>query len=291
LFQQDAQPPAIRRSGRGRSGQRPRRGSAKDICASACYVWHGGLREKAGSMRRGSRTSPNAFAHRRRNRGRRGLAALLVAFHAAPSPACEMSLVLALDASSSVDDREYRLQRDGLAAALTDREVMTAIRTQGGIWLLAFEWSGGRHQYDWLGWTFLDDPASIRRAAARLGSAERRVDEFPTALGYAIGHALIRLGEAPERCARRVVDVSGDGVNNDGFPPASAYRASDIGGVIVNGLVIEGDAPPPVPYYRTQVIHGPGAFLEIAEDYADYAEAMRRKLLREIASNAYVSLP
>jgi Ca-activated chloride channel homolog len=83
--------------------------------------------------------------------------------------------------------------------------------------------------------------------------------------------------------------VAGDGVNNDGFPPASAYWTNDMAGITVNALVIEGDLPPPAPYYREEVTRGLGAFLEIATSYEDYATAMRRKLLREIVLS-YVSL-
>lgn len=207
----------------------------------------------------------------------------------APAPACPLALVLALDASSSVDEREYRLQRDGLATALADEEVVEAIVAQGGIWVTAFEWSGAWQQYDWLGWTFLDDAASVRRAAARLGGASRQSDGFPTALGYALGYALAQLRHAPEPCARQVIDVAGDGINNHGFPPGSVYRANDLTGVTVNALVIEGATPPPAPYYRAQVIRGPGAFVEVTADFADYTEAMRRKLLREIPAQ-YVML-
>jgi Ca-activated chloride channel homolog len=222
---------------------------------------------------------------------RAGGAALLALLAPAAALGCGLSLVLALDVSSSISSRDFRLQRDGLAAALGEDDVVRAIGAQGGIWLSAFEWSGGRHQYDWLGWTFIRDPAPIRAVAARLAAAQRRVDEFPTALGYALGYALIRLRDAPVRCARRVVDVSGDGINNDGFPPESAYRANDMTDVTVNGLVIVGDTPPPAPYYRERVIYGPGAFIEIADGYGDYAEAMRRKLLREIGAYSYVMLP
>lgn len=215
-------------------------------------------------------------------------AALLALLPLGPARACALSLVLALDVSSSVDSREDRLQRDGLAAALTDPQVTEAIRAQGGIWLAAFEWSGAWNQYDWLDWTFLLTPAEIRAAAARIAASERQVDEFPTALGFAIGHALARQREAPATCRRRVIDIAGDGVNNHGFSPALAYHNGRADGITVNGLVIQGDTPPPVPYFRRYVLHGPGAFLEIAESYEDYARAMRRKLLREISGPAYV---
>ena len=80
--------------------------------------------------------------------------------------------------------------------------------------------------------------------------------------------------------------MSGDGITNEGFGPAEAYNAFDFGGVTVNGLVIEGEYPDPVIYYREQVIRGPGAFIEIARDFSDYEDAMRRKLLREINGSA-----
>jgi hypothetical protein len=83
-------------------------------------------------------------------------------------------------------------------------------------------------------------------------------------------------------CDRRVIDVSGDGRGNDGFGPQAAYRAFDFAGVTVNGLAIAGAGEDVVAYYRTQVAHGPHAFVEVAAGFEDYARAMRRKLLREI---------
>ena len=218
------------------------------------------------------------------------LTPLNAAVLAPPLFACQLSLILALDVSASVDAREYKLQQEGMAAALTDPDVSQLILSQGGIWLMAFEWSGSRHQYPQLNWTFLDDPAAISAAAERLRSARRRVQEFPTSLGYAVGRALQEFRKAPEVCVRRVVDVAGDGVNNDGFPPESAYRANDMTGITVNGLVIEGENPPPVPYYLERVIHGPGAFVEVADSYDDYARAMRRKLLRELSFGSLAAL-
>lgn len=91
-------------------------------------------------------------------------------------------------------------------------------------------------------------------------------------------------------CLRQVVDVSGDGVNNEGFPPASAYRAFDYARITVNGLVVRGADPDPVPYYTREVIRGSGAFVEVAETYADYERAMARKLLREISGAPLAAL-
>lgn len=196
---------------------------------------------------------------------------------------CKLALVLALDVSSSVDDREHHLQSVGTAAALADPEVREAILFGGGgVLLSVFEWSGRNQQVIQLPWTYLDSDAAIAEAAASLLKADRSFKEFPTALGFAIGFARIHLEKAPMPCSRRVIDVSGDGVNNAGFLPESAYRAASFHGITVNGLVIKGAWPDPESFYRDQVVRGPGHFIEIAQGYASYSEAMKKKLVREI---------
>jgi len=210
---------------------------------------------------------------------------------AAPAFACSLSLVLAMDGSASVNAREHALQLNGLADALQDPDVTAAIEAVGGIWIMSFEWSGRYQQLLQLGWRHLTGSESAREAAARLRHAPRGFTEFPTALGYALGHAAVQMKQAPAACARKVIDVAGDGINNDGFGPESAYRAFDFDGVTVNGLVIAGPDAVPVDYYRENVLKGPGAFVEVAADYEDYARAMKRKLLREIFGSGYAALP
>lgn len=205
---------------------------------------------------------------------------------AAAQARCGLSLVLAIDVSSSVDEADYRLQMDGLAGALTDPSVMTAIIESGGIQAMAFEWSGRFSQVEVAPWAFLSGEASIRAFAGRISAHPRSRFDLPTALGHALGHAVTQFATAPLACARRVIDVSGDGVNNEGFGPMEAYRHFPVAGIQVNALVIAGADPDPVGYYRAEVLHGPGAFLEVAADFADYREAMRRKLLREINGSA-----
>jgi hypothetical protein len=216
--------------------------------------------------------------------------ALLLMTAAQPAGACSLSLVLAMDGSASVDAREHALQLNGLADALRDPDVVQAIEAVGGIWVTSFEWSGRHQQLQQLTWRNLTDLASAVEAAEILRKSPRGYTEFPTAIGYALGHAAVRMQKAPQPCARKVIDVAGDGINNDGFSPASAYRAFDFDGITVNGLVISGEEDPPVRYYRTNVIRGPGAFVEVAASYDDYAEAMKRKLLREIFGSGYASL-
>lgn len=205
-----------------------------------------------------------------------------------PAAACRLALLLALDVSSSVDAREYLLQRDGLARALIAPEVQTAfLSSRDPVALAAYEWSGRYNQHIVLDWTLVRGPGDLLAASRRITQVRRSEDEFPTALGYALGHAATLFAAAPA-CLRRTIDVSGDGVNNDGFAPGLAYRYFPLADVTVNGLVIdqtEGRADL-VRYFQREVLRGPGAFVEEAEGYDDFERAMRRKLEREVSSIA-----
>ena len=212
--------------------------------------------------------------------------ASFTAVEARAQPACSLALVLAIDVSSSVDERDYRLQMGGLASALNDPTIQQAIIGVGGILVTAFEWSGRRQQVDIAPWTFLAHPADITAFASRILNHQRAYSAFPTALGYALGHASGRLRQAPLECARQVIDVSGDGANNEGFGPELAYLNFPFDGVQVNALVIAGATPDPVSFYRNEVIYGPGAFMEVANGFRDFEAAMKRKLLREIVGGA-----
>jgi len=211
---------------------------------------------------------------------------LLSASSAYAQARCALSLVLAIDVSSSVDQDEYALQMQGIANALRDEEVIEAIRLSGGIQLFAFEWSGRRQQVDILPWTYLNDRTGLVAAAEVIGRHPRSYSDFPTALGFALGYSAIQLQKAPLACSRQAIDVSGDGVNNDGYEPGVAYRNFVFDGVQVNGLVIVGARPEPVPYFKSDVIFGPGAFVEVAAGFDDYERAMKRKLMREINGSA-----
>lgn len=212
--------------------------------------------------------------------------AAVLALTAAPAAAqCRLALVLALDVSSSVDAREDALQRTGLAAALRAPDVQAAILSQPGfpVALHVFEWSGRYQQSTLLGWRFLRSPADIDAAAAAIAESPRAHANFPTALGYALGHAATMLAQAP-RCERQTVDVSGDGRNNAGFGPQTAYRHFPFAEVTVNGLAIGNAAGGLAQYYRDRVIRGPRAFVETAADFEDFERAMERKLIRETST-------
>ena len=198
---------------------------------------------------------------------------------------CRLALVLALDVSSSVDAREDDLQRRGLAAALSAPDVQAAILSDRDypVVLYVFEWSGRYQQSALLDWRYLRSSEDITDAAAAIAESSRQHSNFPTALGYALGHAVTLIREGPQ-CERRTIDVSGDGRNNAGFGPQTAYRHFPFDGVTVNGLAIGGTQEGLPLYYEANVIRGPGAFVEKALNFEDFQTAMERKLIRETAT-------
>ncbi|AHM02711.1 hypothetical protein roselon_00256 [Roseibacterium elongatum DSM 19469] len=219
---------------------------------------------------------------------RRALLALAVAAGlAAPAPAtaqeqCRLALLLGLDVSASVDAEEYAQQIQGLAAALIDPNVVeAALSGNGPVALSIYEWSGRFQQDILVDWTMIRSEADLTTVAERVLRATRAHEDFPTALGYALGFAASHFAEAPP-CLFQTLDISGDGQNNDGFPPEAAYAHFPLAGVTVNGLAIGGASREIEQYYLDEVIQGPGAFVEFARSHDEFAEAMRRKLEREL---------
>jgi len=196
--------------------------------------------------------------------------------------ACRLALAIGLDASASVDSDEHRLMRAGLANALTSPVVMTALFDSAApVAILVYEWSGRRQQQVLVDWTILDTPTTRNAVAAEIVAAPRGDDEFPTALGYALGFGATQLAAAPA-CDFYTLDISGDGENNEGFQPSHAFAHFSFDNVTVNGLAIGGAAVDIVEYYQREILRGPGAFIEQARDYQDFEAAMLRKLEREL---------
>ena len=214
------------------------------------------------------------------------LVTLLMAVSGAAVAECRLALVLALDVSSSVDPTEDALQRGGVVAALTASEVAEAFfATDQHVALAVYEWSGRDQQDILLDWTLIDGPHALLTAAETVAATRRGHADYPTAMGHALGFG-VRLLEAAPPCARHTLDMAGDGQNNEGFGPQDAYNAYPFDEVTVNGLVVnagdfEGELGL-IPFYHAEVLHGRGAFLEIANGFADYERAMRRKLVREV---------
>lgn len=218
------------------------------------------------------------------------MAALLMATAPAPALACALELILAVDISGSIDRDEFTLQTEGMAAAFEDPKLAEAIAHQdGGIVVTLTQWSGATRQRQVTGWFHLTTPDTLGTFAQAIRNGGRQWRNYSTAIGEALAHAH-KVGEsAPKTCKRRVIDVSGDGVNNEGRDPRAVARALSAQGYTINALVIRGDSPDPVKYYRTHVIAGVGAFIEVAQNFEDYPRAILRKLLKEIEQQALIS--
>jgi hypothetical protein len=223
------------------------------------------------------------------------LVGMLAAFGATSAVAeCRLALLLALDVSSSVDAREDALQRGGVVAALTAPEVVEAFfATDQPVALAVYEWSGRYNQEVVLDWTLIRDKEALIVAAEVVAQSMRSHNDFPTAMGYALGFGAGMIARAPA-CLRQTLDMAGDGQNNEGFGPTEAYREFPFQGVTVNGLVVnaadfEGEVGL-IAFYEGEVKYGPGAFVEVADGFEDYERAMRRKLERELTPPAIGSL-
>jgi hypothetical protein len=213
------------------------------------------------------------------------LLALLLWSTGAQASGCRLALAVAMDVSSSVDADEDALQRGGLVAALISAEVQAAfLASDLPVALAVFEWSGRFNQQLLLDWTLIDGPDALLSAAETIAASTRSHSDFPTAMGHALGYGAGLLQRAPE-CLAMTLDMAGDGQNNDGFTPGQAYSAFPFDEVTVNGLVVNDDFEAEtglIAYYQREVARGPGAFVEVADGFADYERAMRRKLEREV---------
>jgi hypothetical protein len=204
----------------------------------------------------------------------------------------DVALVLAVDVSRSVDEDEARLQREGYRVAVSDPKVVEAIRggMLGSVAIAYTEWAGIEYQRLVIPWTRIASQRDADAWAETLAQAPRASLSW-TSISGAIDHARRVIEECPHEATRKVIDVSGDGVNNSGPPAEQARDRAAAEGITINGLPILNDRPtfgrpPPVPldqYFRESVIGGPGAFMIAAEDFEAFGNAVRRKLIREIA--------
>jgi hypothetical protein len=202
---------------------------------------------------------------------------------AAPAQAAALAVVFALDVSTSVTADSYILQRDGIAHAFGDPRLVKAIAaTPGGIEALVLEWSDPRNIAVTVGWTRIADGEGAARFAAAV-HARTRSSRGLTAIGPALAAAAAQFDHLPQPAARRVIDISGDGIANLGEPPAAARDAIIKTGITINGLAILSEEPWLEDYYRHNVIGGPGAFVAAARDFHSVADAMLRKLALEVA--------
>lgn len=211
---------------------------------------------------------------------------------------CRQALAIGLDISGSVDMREYRQQLDGLADALLDRDVGTAFLALPGanVRLLVYEWGGRVGQIILVPWSEISSQQDLASIATMLRAVRRRPGRLPTALGDAILFGANTLS-SQGGCWRRTLDLTGDGRSNSGPTPSMIRADNALDGVTINALVIGNEALPNVQrfveilkelrlYFQTEVIRGPGAFVQPVADYAGFRQAMTTKLLKELQTRA-----
>ncbi len=208
-----------------------------------------------------------------------------------------IELVIAVDTSMSIDGFEYDLLMKGIAQAFRTPEIVNLIGQHDGVAVALFQWSSEVNQQYMIPWHLLKDPASVLAFAAKVKKAERDPNRVFTGIGEAIEFGVRLIAENAFEGRQLKIDVSGDGRNNIGVPPSIPRQAANSLGIVINGLPIlthtvaysqfmtthnNVDFYDLETYYREKIIQGPGAFVEIANDYDDFARAFLRKLRREL---------
>lgn len=207
----------------------------------------------------------------------------------AASPACaaesDLALVMAIDVSGSIDPGEYRLQHEGIARAFETPAVLSAIAggPHGAIDVAVIEWSGRHKQAMIVPWTRVSDRVSGAAFAAQVRAAHRTSSGL-TSIGDALLAAAAAFKTLDDYAARRVIDLSGDGIANIGPKPAEVRDALVAQGITINGLAILQHEPWLSSYYDQNVVGGRGSFLLDVQGYKSFAQAMQEKLIDEIAA-------
>jgi hypothetical protein len=228
------------------------------------------------------------------------VAALIVALHGfipqARAESVDVAVIFAADVSRSIDDDEFKLQRQGYATAVTSPQVLKAVAAgqHGAIAICFVEWSGPEEQQVVADWTVVRDGESAAGFAATLLSAPRSF-VGRTSISAALDFSRAYFAKSGVAADRRVIDVSGDGTNNSGRPVQDARLDTIAAGITVNGLAILNEHPNPgyfahtqppegLPaYYQNNVVGGPGSFLLVIKDFHSFGEAITQKLVTEIA--------
>jgi hypothetical protein len=204
----------------------------------------------------------------------------------------DVELVLAVDVSYSMDMDELAIQREGYAQAIVSKEFLQALKglPNGKIAITYFEWAASSDQKIIIPWRVIDGPETADAVAAEIMKTPiRRASR--TSISGAINFAMPLFEESPYRGLRRVIDISGDGPNNNGTPVTAARDAALEKGIIINGLPIMVKEPSYSTmdidnldyYYEDCVIGGPGSFVVSIKDRDKFKEAIRSKLLLEVA--------
>ncbi|MEM7439400.1 MAG: DUF1194 domain-containing protein [Pseudomonadota bacterium] len=199
---------------------------------------------------------------------------------AAPAPACNVALALAIDVSGSVDAAEFSLQMNGLADALRDGLVADALVSEQAMVTLV-QWSGKSRQRVSIPWRAISSAEDAEVLAAEVETVGRSWRNFSTGIGEVMAFSANLFAQVPQ-CKRKVIDISGDGKSNEGAPPEDIREALAFAGFQINGLAIETDEAELAEYYRDFVMAGDGSFVISATGFEDYPEKIRKKLIREV---------
>lgn len=196
----------------------------------------------------------------------------------------DLALILAFDCSASVSWEEFNLIAGGTAAALRDPKVAHGLIGGPNRLSLAavLQFSSHDAQVVVQDWTRLATPADVAGFADAVDNQPRLPPAKLTAIGNALAACGVLLQDLPVPARRRVVDIAADGRANDGIAPAPLRDALVATGTTINGLAVLHEEPDLAASFAAEIIGGPGAFVQLCASYADFAEAMRRKLLREL---------
>lgn len=197
-----------------------------------------------------------------------------------PAIGCDLALLLAVDVSGSVDRNEYAVQMRGLANALRDGAVADALVMQEASVAL-MQWTGSTRQRVTLPWTAMHNAAVVEQFARQIEDDARIWRNYSTAIGEGLLAGRAYLEDVPH-CRRWVIDLSGDGVSNEGVPPQDVKAAVTHPKLIVNAIAIETDETDLTAYYSDNIIMGEGAFVVTAQGFEDYPPQIKRKLYREV---------
>lgn len=205
--------------------------------------------------------------------------------------AVDLQLVLAVDASGSVSDARFELQKLGYVAAFRNPRLLAAIRSGStqAIVVTMTQWTGPELQIQVVPWVLIGDEASMLAFADAIEKAPRQLFGGGTSISGAIDYAMTLFPKSGFGSVRRVIDISGDGSNNRGRPVTQARDDAVRAGVSINGLPILMLEPFLDQYYWNNVVGGPGAFVVAAESYETFADAVLKKLITEIAANGVES--
>ncbi len=196
----------------------------------------------------------------------------------------DLALVLAVDVSWSVNYKEFRLQMRGLANAFRRQEIHDAIASGalGRIAVSSMQWADESTQMLNIPWTVIDSRESALAFAEVLEREPRRLPEGGTSIGAALMFAANAIDTAPVRPLRRVIDLSADGRHNRGPSETAARDLIVSRGMTINGLAILNEWPTLHKYFERRVVGGPSHFVIVSNDYEAFADAIFRKLLKEI---------